>query len=141
MGSFSTPVPPVRHEREIPAVHKKSRKAQVVSGLLLAAAAAATAPASPAGAAAGPAFTYASCGDTSFLVTCTFTWSGGTSPYTATWTAIEGPMSPSGGSGSFTGNTAYAGGNCVPQNFYEVKMTVTDAAGLSATTYAGGRCN
>jgi hypothetical protein len=57
-----------------------------------------------------------------------------------TWSSIESPMSPSGGSFSTTSSPVYVGGNCVPQDFYEIKVTVTDAAGLSATTYTGGRC-
>ena len=119
----------------------KPIRAKVVSGFMLVLAAVAVAPASPAQAAAGPTFTYASCGDTSFLTTCEFSWSGGTSPFAVTWSSIESPMSPNGGSFSVTGNSVYVGGNCVPQSFYEVKVTITDAAGLSATAYAGGRCD
>ena len=122
-------------------MHGKSIRAHVVSGFMLALTAAAIAPTSPARAAAGPTITYASCGDTSYVVSCKISWSGGSSPFLVTWTAIEGPMSPSGGSGSVTSQFVYVGGNCVPQDFYEVKVTITDAAGLSATTYAGGRCD
>jgi hypothetical protein len=126
---------------EISSMHGKPIRAQAVSGFMLALAAVAITQASPARAAAGPTVTYASCGDTSYLVTCEFSWSGGTSPFVVTWAAIESPMSPSGGSESVTGHSVYVSGNCVPQAFYEVKATITDAKGLSATAYAGGRCD
>lgn len=118
----------------------KPIRAQVVAGFVLALAPAAITLAPPASAATGPTVTGAFCGDTSFVATCTVSWSGGTSPFLVTWSALEGPMSPSGGSGTVTGRSVNVGGNCVPENFYEVKVTITDANGLSATTFAGGRC-
>ena len=123
-------------------MHGRPIRAQVASGFILALAAVAAAPASPVQAAAGPTITNSSCSDTSYLATCTISWSGGTPPFTVTWSSIGAPLSSSGG--TFSGVTGYSvnvGGQCVPQTFYEVKVTVTDAAGLSATTYAGGRCN
>ena len=111
-----------------------------VSGLVPVLLTAATALAPAARAATGPTFTRASCGDTSFLATCTFTWSGGTSPFTLNWTDVKG-LSSSGGSGTVAGDSASVSANCIPQSFYEVKMTVTDAAGSSATTFAGGTCD
>ncbi len=117
-------------------------RANTVSGITLALAAVAFAPPSPVQAASGPTFTSSPCGDTSHVATCTISWSGGTAPFTVAWSSIGAPPSSSGG--TFTGVTSYsinAGGEYVPQTFYEVKVTVTDAAGLSATTYAGGRCN
>jgi hypothetical protein len=126
---------------EISPMRGKPIRAQVVTGFMLAVATVPIALASPAHAATGPTITYASCGDTSYFVTCEFSWSGGTSPFVVTWSAVEGPMSPSGGSGSVTGHSVYVGGNCVPQTFYEVKATIKDANGLSATGYAGGRCD
>lgn len=115
-------------------------RAQVVSGAVLALLTAAGAAAPAADAATGPTFTQVYCGDTSYVASCEFVWSGGTSPYTFSWTAVRG-LSGTGGSDTTAGNSAHVASNCIPQNFFEVKATVTDAAGLSATTYAGGTCD
>lgn len=116
-------------------------RARILSAAMLALVPAAVVFAPAAVAAAGVTVTYASCGDTSFVVNCEFKWSGGTSPYVVTWTPLEGLMGASGGSTTVTGNSLYVGGDCVPQDFYEVKATITGADGSSATSYAGGRCD
>jgi hypothetical protein len=91
-------------------------------------------------AASGPVFTSGSCNSSSFFVECPVTWSGGTAPYTVQWTPVANFLS-SGGTSTTSGNSSMTAGNCVPDTLYEVKVTVTDAAGLAATTYLGGRCD
>jgi len=90
-------------------------------------------------AASGPVFTSGYCNSSSFFVQCPVAWSGGTAPYTVQWG--PGQNISFSGSGTTSGNTAVPGGNCIPDTLYEVKVTVTDAQGLSATTYLGGRCD
>lgn len=90
-------------------------------------------------AASGPVFTSGYCSSESFDVQCPVTWSGGTAPYTVQWG--PGQNIAFSGSGTTSGNSAAPGGNCVPDTLYVVKVTVTDATGLSATTYLGGRCD
>jgi hypothetical protein len=121
-------------------MHRLPTRARIISSIMLALAPATITLAPAAHATAGVTVTYASCGDTSFVATCEFTWTGGTSPFVVTWTPLEGLMGASGGSATVTGNFIYVGGNCVPQDFYEVKATITAADGSSETSYAGGRC-
>jgi hypothetical protein len=90
-------------------------------------------------AASGPVITNGSCNASSFFVTCPVTWSGGTSPFTFTWTPVANFIS-SGGTGTTTAHSSVGAGNCIPDSLYEVKFTVTDAAGLTATTFLGGHC-
>jgi hypothetical protein len=91
-----------------------------------------------ASAAAGPVITSGSCGVTSYYLRCEVAWSGGTAPTTARWAAISGSSI---GATQASGQESVAEGNCVPDGFYEVKVTVTDAAGLSASTFLGGYCD
>jgi hypothetical protein len=91
-------------------------------------------------AATGPTITRGSCSESSFFFQCQITWAGGTDPSTVRWTA---QVNSSIG-GSLTNPAAHSSlgeGNCVPNTSYEVKATVTDASGLSASTFLGGHCD
>jgi hypothetical protein len=112
----------------------------VASGALAAVLPLAIALAPPAEAATGPVITHVSCSATSYFFECTVDWSGGTDPSTVQWVAVAN----SDISGSDTDAAAHYSigeGNCVPGPSYEVKATVTDAAGLSASAYTGGPCD
>jgi hypothetical protein len=116
------------------------RKTLAISLAAVALSFGATAVASSADAAAGPVITHGSCGSSSFAIQCQITWAGGTDPSTVQWTAVA----HSSIGGSVTNpvtHTSIGEGNCIPNGFYEVKATVTDAAGLSASTFLGGPCD
>jgi hypothetical protein len=93
-----------------------------------------------ASAATGPTITRGSCSESSFFFQCQISWTGGTDPSTVRWTAqANGSIG-----GSTTNSAAHVSlgqGNCVPNTSYEVKATVTDANGLSASTFLGGHCD
>jgi hypothetical protein len=116
------------------------RKTLAAAGVATALLTGMTALAPSAGAATGPTITRGSCGDASFAYTCQLTWTGGTDPSTVAWTAMENDT-VSFSQTNAAAHTSVGGGNCVPNGFYEVKATVTDANGLSATTFLGGRCS
>jgi hypothetical protein len=116
---------------------KKRALAATIGIAAFSALGAAIAPAAEA--ASGPVFTSGYCNSSSFFVKCPVTWSGGTAPYTVQWG--PGQNIAFSGSGTTSGNSAVPGGNCIPDTLYVVKVTVTDAQGLSATTYLGGRCD
>jgi hypothetical protein len=105
------------------------------------AAAAAVAGLAPAAqAASGPVITSGSCTATSFFFECPVTWAGGTDPATVQWTAVA-HSSISGSITNAPAHTSTGEGNCVPNSSFEVKVTVTDARGLSASTFLGGPCD
>jgi hypothetical protein len=96
--------------------------------------------AAPVSAAAGPVITHGSCGSSNFSIQCQITWSGGTDPSTVRWIAVANSSI----GGSLTNPSTHSSigfGNCIPNGFYEVKATVTDAHGLSASTFLGGNCD
>jgi hypothetical protein len=93
-----------------------------------------------AGAATGPTITRGSCSESSFFFQCQITWSGGTDPSTVRWTALAN-SSIGGSTTNPAAHTSLGQGNCVPNTSYEVKATVTDANGLSASTFLGGHCD
>jgi hypothetical protein len=91
-------------------------------------------------AASGPVITSGSCSESLYFFQCQITWAGGTDPSTVQWTAAANSAI----GGSLTNPSTHSSrgdGNCVPNTFYEVKATVTDAHGLSASTYLGGHCD
>ena len=111
-----------------------------LSGAIAAVLPVAVAVASPAAAAAGPAITRGSCSTTSYYFQCQISWAGGADPATVHWAAVAS-SSVGGSQTSPSAHSSLAEGNCVPGGFYEVKATVTDAAGLSASTFLGGHCD
>jgi hypothetical protein len=113
-------------------------KSLVISGAILALMAGVVAMAPAADASSGPVITGGGCDAStgSYLITCQVDWSGGTSPFNVTWTAVSG-SSISGG-GETTNHYSDASGECYSS--FEVEATVTDAAGLSTHAYMGGTC-
>jgi hypothetical protein len=91
-------------------------------------------------AATGPTITRGSCSESSFFFQCQITWAGGTDPATVRWTA-QANSSIGSSQTSPAAHSSLGQGNCVPNTSYEVKATVTDANGLSASTFLGGHCD
>jgi hypothetical protein len=108
--------------------------AGAVSALMLGAAVLAPA----ADAASGPVITGGGCAAStgSYFISCQVDWSGGTSPFNVTWTAVS--ASSISGGGSTTNHYSDATGECYSS--FEVEATVTDAKGLSTHAYMGGSC-
>jgi hypothetical protein len=119
---------------------KLMRKTLAAHGVAAALLAGGIAAAPTADAATGPVITQASCSESSFFFQCQISWSGGTDPSAVQWAAWAN--SSIGGSVTNPGTHRSLGeGNCVPNTSYEVKATVTDASGLSASTFLGGHCD
>jgi hypothetical protein len=92
-------------------------------------------------AASGPVITVAECDSYSYGAYCWVEWSGGTAPYTVQWTPQQGWLSSTPTTTTTSGNAAYTGNGCIPDDGVEIKVTVTDANGLSASTETGTRCS
>jgi hypothetical protein len=89
-------------------------------------------------ASSGPVVTGGGCAVEfgTYFISCQVDWTGGTGPFSVTWTA-EYDSSISGG-GSTSKYYSDAQGECYGS--FEVKATVTDATGLSDYAYMGGTC-
>jgi hypothetical protein len=113
-------------------------KSLLISGAVLALMSGVVATAPAASASSGPVITGGGCTAStgSYLISCQVDWSGGTSPFNVTWTAISG-SSISGG-GKTTNHYSDATGECYSS--FEVEAVVTDADGLTAHSYMGGTC-
>jgi hypothetical protein len=90
--------------------------------------------------AAAPTITRAYCGSgITYWIECDAWWEGGTDPAVATWTAVSGAWINRSATDPVARHTI-GYGNCIPGSFFVVKVTVTDAAGLSTSTQVpGGR--
>ncbi|BCJ68431.1 hypothetical protein [Polymorphospora rubra] len=114
--------------------------ATAASAVVLAGAPSAAAPAPPSAvASAGPVITSAYCfpGST-YLLSCEARWTGGTDPAVGQWNAVSGGWISS----SQTDPVAHVtlgSGNCIPGSFFVIRVTITDAAGLSDTRLVSGR--
>jgi hypothetical protein len=116
------------------------RKTLATSGAAAVLLAGVIAAAPSADAATAPTITQGTCSESSFFFQCQISWSGGTDPSTVQWVA----WANSSIGNSETNSAAHSSlgeGNCVPNSFYEVKATVTDANGLTASTFLGGHCD
>jgi hypothetical protein len=116
------------------------RKTLVLSGTAVAVVSSLLAVAPSADAATGPTITQASCSESSYFFQCQIGWSGGTDPSAVRWVAVANSSI----GGSLTNPAAHSSlssGNCIPGSSYEVKATVTDATGLSASRFLGGPCD
>jgi hypothetical protein len=123
-----------------PKMRRFRTRSLVISGAAAAILPAAVALASSAAAATGLAITHGSCSVSSYFFQCQIDWAGGTDPVTVQWVALE-DSSIGGSETNPQTRLSLAEGNCIPGGFFEVKATVTDAAGLSASTFLGGYCD
>ena len=91
-------------------------------------------------AASGPVITGDECDSYSYSAYCWVQWSGGTAPYTVQWTPVQGWLFANPRTITTSGNASSFGNNCIPNDGVVIKVTVTDAQGLSTTTETGTGC-